>query len=91
MGRPISFPSPWLELAQDAGNVDKLAKALSVSPMTLWRWAHGKKVPSLDVQLRLNAYADGRKLKAPFPKAGRDLEKSTDATRALKARDKGAA
>ena len=84
MGRPISFPSPWLELAQDAGNVDKLAKALSVSPMTLWRWAHVVSRPD-------SAFGRGRKLKAPFPKAGRDLEKSTDATRALKARDKGAA
>lgn len=41
MGRPTTLPSPWLELADAAGGVGKLAALLGVSPMTVWRWAYG--------------------------------------------------
>lgn len=57
MGRPTTLPSPWLELADAAGGVGQLAAMLGVSPMTIWRWAHGKTSMSGPAKLAVESIA----------------------------------
>lgn len=63
MGRPTTLPSPWLELADAAGGVGKLAAMLGVSPMTIWRWAHGKASMSGPAKLAVESIAAALRIK----------------------------
>ena len=58
---------PWLSMAQAAGGVGELAKALRVGNMTLWRWAHWKQTPHPVIRTVVNAWAQERGIDGPFP------------------------
>lgn len=49
-----TLPAPWGALADAAGGVSGLSKILDVHQTTIWRWAHGQKLPSEFVQRAVN-------------------------------------
>lgn len=65
-GRPASLTSPWRELAAHAGGVGKLATALGVTRLTIYRWAHGERTPSALEQTAIDTWARRRGLVAPY-------------------------
>jgi hypothetical protein len=67
MARPISLPSPWLELAQAVGGVGKLAEACGVTTRALERWASGDRTPGSIVRDHVRALARRHKVAEPWP------------------------
>lgn len=65
MSRLTTLPSPWRELAERLGGVAELARACSVAPSTLWRWAQGRR-PGPVVEAHVNALARRRGIAEPF-------------------------
>ena len=66
LGRPLTFPEPWLTLAKQAGGVAILAQRLGVSRRTLERWAHGTQIPREMARRIVNAYAENRGVEGPY-------------------------
>ena len=61
VGRPVSIPAPWGDLAKAVGGPDELAKKLCVAYSTLHKWAYKvHRVPEMTLKevRRLCKYHD---------------------------------
>jgi DNA-binding transcriptional regulator YdaS (Cro superfamily) len=67
MSRLSSLPGPWLALAEAYGGVAPLAKALGVSPSTVWRWGQGRPISGTGVRA---VEAAARRKHVPAPVRG---------------------
>jgi transcriptional regulator with XRE-family HTH domain len=66
LGRPLTYPEPWLTLAKQAGGATQLAFRLGVSRRTLERWAYGRTRPREMARRAVNAYAEHRGVEGPY-------------------------
>jgi hypothetical protein len=68
MTRPLSLPSPWLELANAHGTLAALALRIGVQPLAVWRWAHGHRHPGTLAQRRVNELCREARIRLAYPR-----------------------
>jgi hypothetical protein len=64
MSRKTSLEGAWLQLAESAGGVGKLAEALGVSQSSIYRWGMGQPLKTL-ARTAVQRYAKRRRLADP--------------------------
>lgn len=69
MPRPTGITGALAPLVEHAGGVEKLAEALGVTRLTIYRWSTGERTPSSLAQRAVNDWAKRRRLAPPFPEA----------------------
>jgi hypothetical protein len=65
-GTNCTMPEPWLTMVKEIGTVAKLAAEFNVTPMQIWRWAHGRQFPHFLQQPKINDWCRARGIPLPF-------------------------